>query len=702
MAAGDRWGVVCRLRSPPTGSEGACVVSVGGSHTLNLQSLLRPRTFFVGHAVDSSVGSAELFERIGGPGAIARVLAGEDAFVVACGQAGTGKTKAMLGEDGLVRMACERLLSSDIDHSSVRVAITFAELCAEDVRDLLSPAAAKAAAVTDAAASAVARHADAPVVIFDARDGSARLGGLTQMACREGALVRQLVLAAQARRQPGAHFVVTISLEPAVDEQQGGSPRAPAPRLVLADLASAPHPLHAPGAQQQQRASGPALRALLDVVLALGQATTERSARKRARLLDAARVHADSPLLLRLIAPALRGQAACVWLCTLSPLRSDLGGSLRTMRLAAAAAQVDFSRLRSADGARSPPRDEQGGARALAARGAAVGSGARQLLLAPEASGAASGGVGVGAAVSGLRAIRPGSGIGLAAAARGLHLRGAAARGGSGEPDGGDGDGEASRHARLRRRSTDASTPLDLSAQLLATQRRLIDALRARRDELAAEAESKDALHARLGGQLAAARRGVQRGGGDRPAEPASALRASGSGGAAAAGRSPASGAQGAGWRPRAASGEPNAPQRAVTHAPAVAAPASRAEAREARDASVCAEGARSVSGYLTKQGGLFPTWKRRFVRLEGQTLSYFAGPHAAQPIRAFRLGGGSAVLDASDANPLGFDCVPAGLAERIFHFRAPTLEARRVWVAALRDAAPQALGLSSFPLPPR
>jgi len=123
-------------------------------------------------------------------------------------------------------------------------------------------------------------------------------------------------------------------------------------------------------------------------------------------------------------------------------------------------------------------------------------------------------------------------------------------------------------------------------------------------------------------------------------------------------------------------------------HAPDPTLPRSpRAVSRAVARGDVICGPCAHVEGFLTKQGGVFPTWRRRYVRLEGQILSYALGPHSAQPIRAVRLGPGSVVHDV-EGDPLGFRCAPAGDAERVFFFRAATLEIRAKWVAAIRAAS--------------
>lgn len=800
-----RWLVGARLRLPAQGAEPDAVVGVSAERLVHVQTILRPRTFELDHVFTSADRSADIFAALGQP-VVRAVLGGEDGAVLSYGQAGTGKTNTMLGDDGIVPLACEALMSHE---PSRALELSFLEVRAEDVRDLMCAAAAKATAATDAAASAFARAPLAAVRLVDGRDGELVPDGLTLMACSTAADVRRFVLAAQARRQLGSHVLIFVRRAASARElgataSQPGAGRSatsarsafPArrPTLVLADLAGAPPPR---STTASAKLTAPSLSALAAMISRLAQVSDLRHPRRRARAIDGARMDASTPVLLRLLRRVLHGRMRAALLTTLSSYRADLAETLRTLRIAAAARQVDARAIAAAiergglgvpsvlsmadvhvddiigagahgaaaaargpaapaaagltaaraapaapaarhaahaDGADAngtgdgstgrdlaPPPGRANGrsgrhsgsnggsARADSLPGGGSGSGAadvprrarrsgslspggdspvlkrlNSLKRTPSGSGLAS----VGPPPGGIALIRTGSGLGLAAAAHGLHVQTReqqAAHAARAESRARDGADEAPSEQGAAAAAAAAAQPpvlADAAVQLCAAQQELLRALTQRRAELESSLAQHDARAAAL------ARVRAQMGACETAARQAVAARA---GGAVEAARNGAAGSAGSPAASPAVARAGGSPPDARSHASPRMGSRGRLALAAATERIMHGEVLRGPSahceGFLVKQGGVFPTWRRRYVRLEGQMLSYSLSPHSLQPVRALRIGPGSAVHDVA-ADPGGFRVAPSGVTDRVYYFRAASVEGKQLWMDALRASA--------------
>jgi hypothetical protein len=94
-----------------------------------------------------------------------------------------------------------------------------------------------------------------------------------------------------------------------------------------------------------------------------------------------------------------------------------------------------------------------------------------------------------------------------------------------------------------------------------------------------------------------------------------------------------------------------------------------------------------SHKGFMTKQGIKNKNWKRRFMILKGNTLSYFATQNASYPKGKVTIESSSQILFA-DENKIGKkNCFAIKTSHRIYFMFCDKIEETVDWVYALRAA---------------
>lgn len=96
-------------------------------------------------------------------------------------------------------------------------------------------------------------------------------------------------------------------------------------------------------------------------------------------------------------------------------------------------------------------------------------------------------------------------------------------------------------------------------------------------------------------------------------------------------------------------------------------------------------------TGFLTKQGKVRKSWKKRWFILKDSNLHYFATPTAAKPINTIKLSSACSTGSAPDPK---FPTLQLNTPERVWLFRANDEAEKEAWTGAINDA----LGKSGAP----